>query len=213
MAHATGTYSEHTAEYVLVPRIVAALRGVFSQVIPFYFWVSREGTSLSKLSAPISDLRLLAAFPRRPKLGSISSDTFLVRLNAELFDHAIIAESFGIPAVAGIPLARSVFDLNEEPTCSWFALAPQVGEPSDVFVWLDENGQLLAYDGPESTTVAPLSPEDIRDLVLHKAKPMTWEAAIHAIRESRRGRMTWRLPYWGGNRKPFHIACIDPLET
>jgi len=213
MVDVTGFYSEHTAEYVLAPRLATILRSAFKTVIPFYFWANREGTNLSKLMAPASPVRLIAVFPRRPKHEGPEANSLLAKLNAELYDHANVAQALGIPVIAGLPLAWSLFDLSMETDCAWFAITATKGPPADVLLEVDKAGQILCADGTPPLANQPLSDDEIREMALRKAKPMTWEAAIHAIRESRRGRMTWRFPFWGGSRKPFHIACIDPLEA
>jgi len=209
MESATGCYSEHTAEYALIPRIVTILHGAFGYVIPFYFWANREGANLSVLNAPSSTVRLLAVYPRRPKMEAPSEGNLLVKLNAELYDYAAVAEPSGIPVIAGLPLARSLFELGIQPECLWFAITDSDQPPCDVLMWLDETGRILTPSSTEAGAAELLSDESIREMVLGRARPMHWSDAVRAIRESRTSSNRWRYPFWGSNRKPFYVACFD----
>lgn len=209
MKHVTGCYSEHTAEYALVPRIVTILREAFTGVIPFYFWANREGTNLSILSAPQADVHLLAVFPRRPKLEGPSGESLLIKLNAELYEYASVAEPLGIPVIAGSPLARSLFEFGAGPDCVWFRIARTDEPHCDVLMWLDQTGQILTPDLAPAGAVELLSDEAIRAMVLCEARPMHWNDAIRVIRKSRTNSNRWRHPFWGGNRKPFYVICCE----
>ena len=60
--------SEHTSEYILVPNIVRRLTQKFNQVIPVFLWLTREGNTTALEMMDGKQIRLLTAFPRRPKV-------------------------------------------------------------------------------------------------------------------------------------------------
>lgn len=65
---ATSFMSEHTAEYALVPDLVAHLGKHFSNIVPVYFWTTREGAHVGRESIGKHTVRVVAAFARRSKV-------------------------------------------------------------------------------------------------------------------------------------------------
>ena len=59
---------EHTAEYALVWDLASAFGHFAGTVVPFYFWSSREGASMSLACSDARPVRVVAAYARRPKV-------------------------------------------------------------------------------------------------------------------------------------------------
>lgn len=60
--------NERTVKYLVVPAFKQELSKHFSKVIPFHYWISREGGSLNKEFLIDKQLRIIALYPRRPKV-------------------------------------------------------------------------------------------------------------------------------------------------
>ena len=107
--------SEHTGEYALIPDLRRRLSPRYRNIVPIYFWSSREGNvrMLEKLRP--MPVRLLTAFARRPKVDKRHPGTIYLKVNKELVEYAHASEPLGLPVIAGIPLVSSVFDLAGKP--------------------------------------------------------------------------------------------------
>jgi len=113
----TSFISEHTAEFVLVPKMKAVLESRFSTVVPIFPWLSREFGRRGKTFYGFSEFFVLALFPRRPKI-SDQGDIF-VTVNGELSAYKEIGLRYGISVMAGCPKAATLWELASCDTCVW----------------------------------------------------------------------------------------------
>lgn len=113
--------SEHTAEYILVPRLTRILKEEFEIVVPVFPWLTRECNNFSKHIHQNERFGILGFFPRRPKI-SDQGPIVLIKISDELKMGAKTAEMNNIPMIAGCPIARSFWELNEQTTCIWIKL-------------------------------------------------------------------------------------------
>ena len=100
MPNFTSFISEHTAEYILIPQIVHELEKNFDKVIPLYFWATREGGIMARESLHPYQYKVIAVYPRRPKIDEVGAEANLIRLNDLLFDRAKTFGEKGIPVIA-----------------------------------------------------------------------------------------------------------------
>lgn len=117
-----GFLSEHSVEFVLVPRLISILSKTYSNIVPFYFWAAREGNSISQSCDTGEYLRLIAVYPRRPKVSHPHDSEILIKFNAVLFEKAREYEQFGIPVFAGVPRVSSIMDFRLNTPCTWFEI-------------------------------------------------------------------------------------------
>src|SRR5690348_2806966 len=108
----TSFISEHTAELILVPDILRILQPVYPCITPLYYWASREGSIMSRRAFEHKRVRVLAFYPRRPKVKSPGMGTILVKFNELLYNRSSYFHSKGIPVIAGVPLADSLDRLS-----------------------------------------------------------------------------------------------------
>lgn len=203
---AIGFFSEHTAEYILVPRLISLLSPHFARVVPFYFWVTREGNSMSRKCGPRESVRLLSVFARRPKVASSCDDQILMTLNTELFNTATIGSDYGIPVFAGVPLVTSIAELTLDAPCRWFHLASNFCDAPDVVVTMQSNG-VLTDAGLPSCITGPLDTDALVRIIREATQLMTWDDGIeclHCIRSD----SSVRYRFFGGYR-PFHVMLFD----
>ena len=68
MSSAVSFICEHTAEYILVPRVCDALRTRFPYVTPFFYWASREGSAQGRSCGPPGAVRVISIFRETPQV-------------------------------------------------------------------------------------------------------------------------------------------------
>ncbi len=101
--------SEHSAEYILVPNIVRRLTPKFTQVAPVFLWLSREGNRTALEMMAGKRIRLLTAFPRRPKI--LSPNSIAMKVNHELVAYSERSADAGMVVLLGVPLVSSLSTL------------------------------------------------------------------------------------------------------
>ncbi|WHI45397.1 hypothetical protein [Microbulbifer sp. VAAF005] len=114
---ATSFISEHSAEFVLVPRMKALLEKRFSTVVPIFPWLSREFGNRAKNTHGFLGFHVLALFPRRPKVSD--DNEVLVTINGELSVYKAIGAEHGITVLAGCPKATNLWELASCDECAW----------------------------------------------------------------------------------------------
>lgn len=197
--------SEHSAEFILVPRVVSFLEESFSRICPIYFWSSREGSRLSYACDSQQPVRVLSIFARRPKIVNPNQDSLGVKINIELFDYAKAASEFGIQTFAGVPRITSIFDASITAPCTFFRL---LSADQECLITLSRrSGRVI-----ESTSMRGL--QVVRDglnfaeMALENCEQKSWGEMIEAIRELRKAGSSNYHPFYGSYR-PFHLILID----
>lgn len=122
MGQATSFICEHTAEYILVPKLKEILRKRFDIVTPIYPWASREGSYISKELHKHDKFKVVGLYPRRPKFVSTDKPEIIVKINGQILLGAQTGIKLGIPVIAGCPLVRTFWELGNNPDCIWIKL-------------------------------------------------------------------------------------------
>lgn len=203
---------EHTAEFILVPRLKSILGSRFGLVIPIYFWKSREGNSLSLQIHKDHVIRLLAMFPRRPKLMAPEDKMIWVKVNRALLEFSYAALRVGVPAIAGVPLARSFSELSEDREPIWIKLGN--GSHKDIIFEVDIFGRKIQSICSEGHSLKMIEERDIPDLLEDKASRMSWPHAIDVISELRAE--NYRDDFFGkfffiGGYKPVYFLVFERI--
>jgi len=208
-----GFLSEHTAEFVLVPRLRSILVARFGVVTPVYFWKTREGNSLSNIIHKSEFVRVLALFPRRPKLTSPTEETIWGKINQKLLKYARASFSVGIPAIAGLPLAHSLPELWENPKPIWISLAHE--SPEDIFFEVETISRKIVSMHPEGQKLNIMAEKNIPFLVEENANRMAWPEAIAAIdmlrKELSRNNFYRSFLFFLGGYKPVYFFIFSSL--
>lgn len=212
-------FSEHTAEYLIIPRLVGILRQTFHTVIPLYFWATREGNRMSVRSGPERLVRLMAVYPRRPKIECPRADALSVRFNPELFQATCVAQQRGVPVIAGLPIANSIEKLTSDCPVAWFRLIPPEEEDCDVELRIETGKPLSTSVSHQKALEGPLDDEGIRHLSLSACRQMSWIEAVEAMKEIRkrwqanhlrRGHVT--SYYYFGTCRPSYMILLGKRE-
>jgi hypothetical protein len=142
--------NEHTAEYYLVPELKKILNSKFQYVAPIFPWLSRELSNSSKQLHGGSEFKVLAMFPRRPKITGREDGKVYVTINQELAQFKALADRYHIPVIAGCPHTMDLWDL----ACS------------DNFFWIKIDGPgIKDYLNPLDVHLSPLKESDIIRMV------------------------------------------------
>ncbi|HYP29371.1 MAG TPA: hypothetical protein VE262_21855 [Blastocatellia bacterium] len=201
--------SEHSAEYVLVPNIVAIMKREFSTVLPLYFLSSREGSSIARLCNPSRNVRILNMFARRPKIEVPHQPSIEMKLNKSLFEIAQLSTTLGIPTFAGIPLVSSIIDFGLDAKCVWFKLSG--AQKEDVFYKISLDSTILSQTHNSPAVEGPLKETDIIGEVLRTSWLMIWDEALDNLKAIRRGPAPYNN-FWfglGGGYHPFNLMMFD----
>ncbi len=160
--------SEHSAELVLVPVIEKILSYEGMQIIPIYFWKTREGSYLSQKCSLSKRFRIIAMYARRPKIVEPLQNTVEVKINNILFQRAFYLKQYGIPTIAGVPRISTIGELRIGCNCSWFYLDPQRPEEEEVVTLVEISTNQCRRKLPHRVQ-GPLQERDLLDIV-NKAK-------------------------------------------
>ncbi|WP_141101306.1 hypothetical protein [Halomonas campaniensis] len=142
----TSFICERSAEYILVPQVIEALRNKFRYVVPIYPWISREGGNTSKLVNGSYSFKVLGLYPRRPKLLP-NDERIIVKFSEQIIYGAKASQKLGIPIIAGCPLAKSFWELSECEDFLWADLAEF--NTDDINYWAMINAQGVIAEEPE----------------------------------------------------------------
>ncbi len=211
----TSFFSEHTAEFALVPRLRNILATRFKDVTPIYFWKTREGNSLSTHIHKNQVVRVLALFPRRPKLVSPESRTIWGKINQELMKFAHASYEAGIPAIVGLPLARSLTELCNSCEPMWIALDSNCLEDSeDILFEVDVLTRKIVSVLPDRRQLNIKSEEEIPTLLTDAASPMAWSESTKLMGSLRTGQYNDNFIsrfFFLGGYKPVYLIVFGDL--
>ncbi len=199
--------SEHTAEYILVPNIVRRLTQKFNQVIPVFLWLTREGNTTALEMMDGKQIRLLTAFPRRPKV--LSPNGIAMTLNHELIAYSERSEAAGMVVLVGVPLISSLPTLRIDAHCCWFELNGRAATKGYFLVEIGLDGNVISNHAPARALSGPLTDAGIEDAA-DRCRVMPWREAVEKIREIRSIESEVHgFPFFGGY-KPFHLMLLEP---
>ena len=111
--------SDHSAEYAVVNAAAKTLRRHCARVTPIYFWASYEGQILGDLVLSGRGTRLVAIFPRRPR---VAEGRVYFKVHASIVAYAREAAEFGLPTLCGVPIVESLADYHADSPCAFFAI-------------------------------------------------------------------------------------------
>lgn len=197
--------SEHTAEFVLVPRAVTAFSTYSTAVVPIYLWANREGGRAARACAPDTRIRIVSIFARRPKTIDSCDDRILVKLNRELFHYSKEASSRGVPTLAGIPLVASLHQLRLECECAWWRLTDHPYDDLEFVLPLECSISAHA-DGDHYN--CPRQLHTLAKEAVSEAKLFCWDNALETLRELRRACAGHHYRY-GSRYKPFSLLLFE----
>ena len=202
--------SEHTAEYVLVNDLVHRLSPAFPDLLPMFFWATREGNRTAIESMQHLNFRLLTCFARRPKVARVLNEHILMKINPELKQYFQACTPLGIPVLAGLPMIRSLSSLRLTSACNWFSVADfDCVDRDEFYVVVARDGTATLLESDDKLAV-PLTTAKIENLVRESPK-LSWDEVVSHLSEVRRmvSDNTQRFIFFGAYR-PFILAALEP---
>lgn len=194
----TGFVSEHSAEFAVLPELSRILRRTYSSIVPVYYWLRREGGALARSIHANDEIEALALFPRRPKLRYADDNTIAVTINNQVKGAADVLAARGIASVCGCPLARSFWELGDQPQCAFIGLSDKTADEYE----FDISGH-------------PASPDDevlhgsdeLVSFIRGRARCLRLEELDLAVRESRDplGRSPYGMHMFSAGYKPVIV--------
>ncbi len=204
-----GFISEHTAEFVIVPDVLRHLRTAYPRIVPIYYWSTREGSRVSLETS--ANVRVVALFPRRPKVSTSDQDHVLVKFNASLFDYTTNAADAGILVLAGVPLASSLLELIDCST-AWFHIRPS-GPARDAFCRLSLPDGEAIEDVSSNYLDRLRTSKEITRVVREETRRTSWSEAADNLRELRRKSFGERVFPWASGYRPVHLVILNGVHV
>lgn len=195
---------EHTAEYTLVPKFTDILKKKFESVSPIFPWLTREVGNISRFIHNQDNFKILGLYPRRPKISRLNQK-ILVKINDDLIRCAIEANKINIPMIAGCPLARDLWELNENTECIWIKLNDKTDQFYEI---LNNENKFFVNKALDKNEILKTN-QDIYRLIDEKCEKQNLENLAEAIRiikyKSHSG-------YFIGGYKPVYFLLRNEYE-
>jgi hypothetical protein len=202
MGKATSFICEHTAEYVLIPKLKEILRKRFDIVTPIYYWISRENSNISRQLHKHDIFKVVGLYSRRPKLISANSQKIIVKINDQIFRAAQYGMGLGIPIIAGCPLVKNLWELGNNPNCVWIKLCLDSKESFEREL---EFAQSHSYVNHLSEFTFA-NEEDLLTYLTERSASMDFDSAISSFREIKRcSEGAWEFFRYMGGYKPVYF--------
>jgi hypothetical protein len=209
--NSTSFMNERSLEYVVVPELIKILSVNGNLVAPIFFWKSREGEARSASAHNGRIVRVIALFARRPKINE-DPNIVIGKINWQLINFAIEANSFGIPSVAAFCAGRSLFEIDPA-RAHWIALwGKKEVEDIHFYQHTHEKSQSLLRD--DGTSIATISKATLAQSLFAASEPMSFTTAIHrmdALRPFLTNNPYYFNSFLSGAYKPVYLLIEEPL--
>lgn len=202
MKPVTSFISEHSAEYLIVPKLLQILAADFETVIPLFFWATREGGIWARESLRQNSFKVLALYPRRPKIQCVGAAQVYLKLNQMLFERSSEFEKKGIPVIAGLPLVSDLMECKAGATCLWLLVHPGGTE---------EEMEISIHDPViHSSSASSIAGGDFKAVIAKYCRSIGGEELIGIFRQARFGFNEYaRFSMFNDLYKPTYILIAD----
>ena len=178
MTKATSYICEHTAEYALVPALKNILYKKFESVTPIFPWITREGGNTAFRLHGHEKFKILGLYPRRPKFNPANHANIIIKVNEQILLGAKSGLDYGIPIIAGCPIASNFWELGKDPNCLWINLESESMENFEIELELDSS----SYSIIKFPEYVFQSQEDILAYIDNIAETTVLNRALEAIK-------------------------------
>ncbi|MBN2239008.1 MAG: hypothetical protein JW712_04485 [Dehalococcoidales bacterium] len=214
MSTAISFFSEHTAEFALVPKLTSIFKAKYNYVTPIYPWMMREGNSLSRIIHNEDMISIIGLYPRRIKLNNFKDSNAIIKINREIILGAKTAFDLGIPMIAGCPLVRNFWELGDNPVCLWIDLNQcfcRGATDRDIEIVINN---LSDWDYKDLSNIIFRNNNSMLDYLFGIMQPMNIDSAIDSfrrIRNAQRGDQGFIYHYFGlgGSYKPVYFLLKE----
>ena len=197
--------SEHSLEYVVVPRICEILSASYKRIVPIYYWATREGNIVSRQLHSNMKLKILSVFPRRPKLDVIDSDVLYGKINQSVMEFAKAAKSCGIPTIFCLPLVKSLLDISSDCRCLYLNVSKHGG--GDIHFRAIVESNRIDLDCEETASITRLDGAAIMTMV-SEGRVLNWDDAILHLNQLRNVNDRYSR-FWMSQYKPIYFLLFQ----
>lgn len=204
----TSYTSERSVEYALVGRLRNLLKGRYRNVIPIFPWAKREGSKLSLQVHTDRCFKVLCVYARRPKLRLPADTRLFFKFNEALIRAAETARPYGIPTIAGCPVARDLLELADCERFVWVDLLDCSTPNVDPFLMVNEKGET---DREHYLSPKAFSDLELLGLVDKDARPISFVGMMEAVKNIRLAGTTMYdaglFGHFGGYKPVYFLLC------
>lgn len=203
--------SEHTIEYIITAKLCELLKQRFSKTIPIYFWATREGNSLSAKIHNEQKLKVLAVFPRRPKLERKDFDFMYGKINASIIEFSEVSKSLGIPTIFYFPVIFSLVDIASN--FPFFSMELLSYEQRDIHFSVNNKTSEIHFKSNDKMRINLLSDEDMMGIASN-SKEISWNEALMKMNKLRHVNQRSKYGYggfgfaWMSQYKPIYFLMF-----
>lgn len=190
--YAKSFISEHSAEYILVPKMKSILQKEYDFVTPIYASLKREGSKIAWNIHKGEFFKVVGIYPRRPKLVYPPNSITTIKINHEISRGAKRGNELGIPIIAGCPLVNNFWELGKNPKCLWLKI--DQGNNDDIELKI-ETYNIRLYANEESNYIFK-NEKSLLVYLTEKVKLLNFNEVMLAFREIKNA-------YWGYEQRGF----------
>ena len=205
----TSFICERSSEYNLLPELIRVLKSRFEVVVPVYPWISREGSKLSMLVNKDFRFRVLGMYAMRPKVHSPLAPTMNIKFSEQIIYGSQQANRYGIPMIAGCPLARNFQELSSCEKYLWADMSKFTQEQVDMVAEVTIDGVLVNSE----PTPFLHDEQEILNLIHEDNKEFTLSEFIEVIKKVKMasiGSSEYSPMAFMGGYKPVYLLLSNP---
>lgn len=191
--------NERSVEYLLTPHFAKILSIKYPNVIPIFFWTSREGGRAAGHCLADLNVIIVALYGRRPKIDVPNQDFIEVKFNEALFRRNDYFAQNGIAVFAGVPVVSSLLGFNFGASCKWFSFN-EGGSEELVRLPIKGNGEMLCQHISEIAAI------EILDKINKTCKIQSWSDAVEVLRNMRHSQPHFYHGLYGDIYKPVYFV-------
>ena len=139
---------------------------------------TREGNSVAATAHFNRRLRMIAMFPRRPKIARASPEIY-GKINSQLFEFAHASWNMGIPAFAGIPVVSSLWEISDEAEVIWLRLEGVQSVDTEFRISRATPKSSVTFVRGQPIQIA--SDKDVLDLAESRTRILSWSTACESL--------------------------------
>jgi hypothetical protein len=147
----------------------------YSSVVPLMPWLTREGSSISKLLHKNDLFKVVGCYPRRPKINELKEYNF--KVGKKIIESSEFSENNGLPIILSMPIIQNFWELSEKPFIIYSKIDFDINE--DYLITVDSNRNF----SNENQNKFTLTSNEILDIVENRSEVFNVESLFRLYRE------------------------------
>lgn len=167
--------SENSLSLTVSENLKNILLKKYSSVVPLMPWLTREGSSISKLLHKNDLFKVVGCYPRRPKINELKEYNF--KVGKKIIESSEFSENNGLPIILSMPVIQNFWELSEEPFIIYSKIDYEIS--GDYFITLNCDRSFIQ----ENQNRLSLKSDDIFDIIDDKSDVFNVESLFRLYRE------------------------------